>query len=226
MVARQAVGAKNASAAEGLPSRLALDAVEEACGMTTTTDLRNGYYMAPVGKLVNAVTWLEMLAQPTRLLPAPLRLIPVTEADQEACLNLFAAIGTPWLWSRAFDLSARQINKLDIHFALDDTGHRVGVVEFSGRSGPEVEIAFFGLVMAAIGGGLGRRMMAAALDLAWRSADRVWLHTCSFDHPSALRFYLSFGFTPYAMGFEILDDPRLDGSLPRAAAPHVPLIDR
>jgi GNAT superfamily N-acetyltransferase len=93
-----------------------------------------------------------------------------------------------------------------------------------GRSGPEVEITFFGLEPAAIGSGLGRSMVAAAFDHAWRSAERVWLHTCSFDHPFALHFYLSCGFTPYATGFEILDDPRLNGSLPRAAAPHVPLI--
>ncbi len=194
--------------------------------MTTTTDLENGYYMVPVGKLVNAVTWLEMLARPATGLPAPIRLVPVTQADQEACLSLFSTIGKPWLWSRAFNLSARELNKLDIHFALDDAGHRLGIVEFSGRSGPDVEIAFFGLHPVAIGGGLGRRMMAAALDLAWRTTDRVWLHTCSFDHPSSLRFYLSCGFTPYATGFEILDDPRLRGSLPPATAPHVPLIVR
>jgi GNAT superfamily N-acetyltransferase len=194
--------------------------------MTPTTDLPNGYYMAPAGKLVNAVTWLEMLAQPASGLPPPLPLMPVTDANQEACISLFAAIGKAWLWSRAFNLSPQELSKLDIHFALDDAGHRVGIVEFSGRSGPDVEIASFGLEPGAIGGGLGRRMMAAALDLAWRSAERVWLHTCSFDHPSALRFYLSCGFTPYATGFEILDDPRLDGSLPHAAAPHVPLIVR
>jgi GNAT superfamily N-acetyltransferase len=196
------------------------------CGMTPMMDLPNGYYMVPVGKLVNAVTWLEMLARPASGPPAPLRLVPVTDANQEACLSLFAAIGRPWLWSRAFNLASLELNKLDIHFAVDEAGHRVGVVEFSGRSGPNVEITFFGLEPAAIGRGLGRSMMGAALDLAWRSAERVWLHICSFDHPSALHFYVSCGFKPYATGFEILDDPRLNGSLPRAAAPHVPLIVR
>ena len=192
--------------------------------MTTTTDLPNGYYMVPVGKLVSAVTWLEMVTRPATGLPAPIRLVPVTQADQEACVRLFSTIGKSWLWSRAFNLSPQELSELDIHFALDDAGHRLGVVEFSGRGGPDVEIAFFGLHPGAIGGGLGRRMMAAALDLAWRTADRVWLHTCSFDHPSSLRFYLSCGFTPYATGFEILDDPRLHGSLSAATAPHVPLI--
>ena len=97
------------------------------------------------------------------------------------------------------------------------------MVELS-ASGTEIEIVFFGLVMEATGARLGRRMMAAALELAWRSADRVWLHTCNFDHPAALHFYRSCGFVAYASGFELMDDPRLDGSLPESAAAHVPLI--
>ncbi len=89
------------------------------------------------------------------------------------------------------------------------------MVEFAGRMSGDVEITYFGLHPAAVGNGLGRRLMAAALELAWSSATRVWLHTCNFDHPAASRFYQSCGFTPYANGFEIMDDPRLDGSMPR-----------
>jgi hypothetical protein len=54
---------------------------------------------------------------------------------------------------------------------------------------------------------------------------RVWLHTCSFDHPAALAFYQRAGFRPFRRQIEIADDPRLDGTVPRSAAAHVPIIE-
>ena len=67
--------------------------------------------------------------------------------------------------------------------------------------------------------------MEAALEQAWTAGvGRVWLHTCTFDHPAAVRFYRARGFRPYKFAIEVSDDPRLTGHLPRDAAPHVPLI--
>jgi hypothetical protein len=72
----------------------------------------------------------------------------------------------------------------------------------------------------------GKRLMAGALDQAWRLAPgRIWLHTSSFDHHSVIGFYRACGFEPYAAGFEITDDPRIKGTLPREAAPQIPLIE-
>jgi hypothetical protein len=53
---------------------------------------------------------------------------------------------------------------------------------------------------------------------------RVWLHTCTFDHPAAVRFYLRSGFRGWKFAIEVSDDPRLTGALPASAAPHVPLL--
>lgn len=190
--------------------------------MANEIDLPNGYFVVPPGKLANAVTWLEMRARPPERLAEPLRLVAATDQTSDACRKLFAEIGTPWLWSRAFDRTDRiPVNTFS---GYDDTGRQVGVVELSSQKAKDIEISFFGLIPTATGGGLGRRLMEATLDLAWRTADRVWLHTCSFDHPGALRFYQSCGFVAYASGFEIMNDPRLDGSLPLHVAPHVPLI--
>jgi hypothetical protein len=50
------------------------------------------------------------------------------------------------------------------------------------------------------------------------------VHTCTLDHPAALAFYQRSGFVAYRRQVEIDDDPRLDGTLPADAAPHVPLI--
>ena len=63
-------------------------------------------------------------------------------------------------------------------------------------------------------------------ELAWsRQVARVWVHTCTLDHPSALAFYQRSGFRAFRHQIEIADDPRLDGTLARSAAKHVPIIE-
>ncbi|MFL5217644.1 MAG: GNAT family N-acetyltransferase, partial [Microvirga sp.] len=57
-----------------------------------------------------------------------------------------------------------------------------------------------------------------------RPIARLWVHTCSLDHPRAVAFYLGAGFRPYKRAIEVADDPRLTGDLPRDAEPQVPLI--
>jgi hypothetical protein len=52
----------------------------------------------------------------------------------------------------------------------------------------------------------------------------VWLHTCTFDHPAAVRFYLKSGFKPFKFAIEVTDDPRLRGLLPESAGAHIALI--
>ena len=61
-----------------------------------------------------------------------------------------------------------------------------------------VEIAYFGIVAAEFGRGFGKHLLSSAVDAAWAlSPTRVWLHTCTLDHPNALPNYLARGFTPY-----------------------------
>jgi hypothetical protein len=68
--------------------------------------------------------------------------------------------------------------------------------------------------------------MNRALELAWsRPVTRVWLHTCTFDHPAALAFYQRSGFRPFRRQVEVLNDPRLDGTVPRDVARHVPITE-
>jgi hypothetical protein len=69
--------------------------------------------------------------------------------------------------------------------------------------------------------------MNEALERAWaQPISRLWVHTCTFDHPNALGFYQRSGFRPYAVMVEVHKDPRLTGHLPREASPRVPLIDK
>jgi GNAT superfamily N-acetyltransferase len=58
-----------------------------------------------------------------------------------------------------------------------------------------VEIAYFGLRPAYVGKGLAGRLMGHAVAQARAfGATRIWLHTCTKDHPRALPFYQSRGF--------------------------------
>ena len=61
-----------------------------------------------------------------------------------------------------------------------------------------VEIAYFGIVAAEFGRGFGKHLLSSAVRDAWALGPaRVWLHTCTLDHPNALPNYLARGFAPY-----------------------------
>lgn len=61
-----------------------------------------------------------------------------------------------------------------------------------------VEIGLFGLMPDFVGRGLGRHLLSEAIRCAVSiGATRVWLHTCTLDHPAALPNYLARGFTPF-----------------------------
>src|SRR5262245_9800189 len=58
-----------------------------------------------------------------------------------------------------------------------------------------VEIAYFGLLPPFVGRGLGGALLTSAIRAARSRGDlRVWLHTCTRDHPHALDNYRARGF--------------------------------
>ena len=61
-----------------------------------------------------------------------------------------------------------------------------------------VEIAYFGLTQEFIGQGLGEAMLTSAIEtgFGW-GARRVWVHTCTLDHPAALSNYRARGMRVY-----------------------------
>jgi len=61
-----------------------------------------------------------------------------------------------------------------------------------------IEIVYFGLLPEFTGRGLGGHLLTSAVEIAWsHGATRVWLHTNTMDHPSALPNYLKRGFTAF-----------------------------
>jgi len=202
---------------------------------TIALDL-DGYTDLPPGRIANVVTYLEMTDRPEAP-PAPAAtgrgVRHVEKPDLAAYRSLYSRIGMDWLWFSRAVMPDEALSALlakpttEIHF-LEQDGQPIGLAELHrGEGGPDnVEIAMFGVIPEATGTGAARQLMDAALAAAWSGGtQRVWLHTCSFDHPAALRFYKRSGFTPFKLAIEVSTDPRLDGHLPRTAGPHVPLID-
>jgi GNAT superfamily N-acetyltransferase len=194
-----------------------------------------GYSAVAPAQLASVVTCLEMTRKPQaaapRGFPPSHKLVPFERPDVSSYRALFRKVGEDWLWSSRLTMPEEALQSLlndpqvEV-FTLREGDKAVGLVELDFREAGECELAFFGLMPEAIGRGLGRSMMEAALALAWaRPIGRLWLHTCTFDHPSAPVFYIRSGFRPYALQIEVLPDPRLTGHLPRTAAPHIPVIE-
>ena len=186
------------------------------------------------GELAAIVTSLEMRERPKpRPLPvSPLRLVAWRDAAPDAYRTLFRRVGAPWLWFSRLMLDDAALTAIirdpavDLYAVVDRSGIEIGMLELDFRTSGECEIAFFGLVPELTGKGHGDWLMAQALTLGWRKqVTRMWVHTCTLDHPAALGFYRRNGFTPFVRAIEIFADPRLIGVLPRDAAPQTPLID-
>jgi GNAT superfamily N-acetyltransferase len=198
-----------------------------------TLDLPNGYYDLPKGKLVNVATFLAMTELPQRALkplPANYHLAPIDPANLAQYRNWFRAVGEDIMWfSRVLmpdaELHAQLANPQVHSFALMQADVFCGLLELDFKQESECELSFFGLMPDRVGAGLGRSLMDEALRLAFaRPISRLFVHTCTFDHPRALDFYVRSGFVPYARKVEIHDDPRLTGELPRTAASQIPII--
>jgi len=185
--------------------------------------------------VANIATSLEMLAPPSRngarSAPADFALRAFDRADHAGYLALFRRIGQDWLWTSRLAMAERDLREILENpqveiMAAERRGEPVGLLELDFREPDACELAYFGLVPEAFGLGAGRWLMSEAVTRAWaRPIRRLWVHTCTFDHPKALAFYLRSGFRPFAFMVEVFDDPRLTGLLPRHVAPHVPLIE-
>jgi GNAT superfamily N-acetyltransferase len=70
-----------------------------------------------------------------------------------------------------------------------------GYFELRDHGDSSVEIAYFGLLPDYVGRGWGKYLLTRAVQAAWAlGASKVWLHTCTLDHPAALPNYLKRGF--------------------------------
>jgi GNAT superfamily N-acetyltransferase len=195
--------------------------------------LENGCFDVAAGKIAAVVTHLRMLAPPA---PRPTRhdkrwsLRRVCRPSTDWYGELYRRVGENWLWFSRLTLAPSALEMILEHprvevYSLMHDGRDDALMELDFRVEGQCELAFFGVAPALIGQGAGRLLMNHAIARAWdRPIICFWVHTCTFDHPHALDFYLRSGFRPFKRQIEIADDPRLLGVFPAAAAPHVPII--
>jgi GNAT superfamily N-acetyltransferase len=200
----------------------------------TLLTLPNGYYELPKGKLVNLVTCLEMVEN--RLVsettfPDGYSLRIVDAQNLQSYRDVFQKIGQDLMWFSRMIMSDAELQAVlrdpEVEsYVLHKGADPVGLMELDFREQPHCELKFFGLTADQIGTGISKILMANAISKAWaKPIKRLWVHTCHYDHPNAVRFYRKSGFVPYAHMIEVHDDARLTGHLPRDASPQIALIE-
>jgi GNAT superfamily N-acetyltransferase len=194
--------------------------------------LVDGYTDLPPGKIANVVTFLERTERPEdkAILASNWAVRLVERPTIPWFRSLYRRIGERWLWFSAAvmpdDKLAAAITAPDVEIlAIARDGGDAGMAEINFGKPGEAEIVTFGVVEEAIGTGAAYHLMEHTLARAFKpGVGRVWLHTCSFDHPNAVGFYQRCGFRAWKFAIEVSDDPRVTGALPETAGPHVPLL--
>lgn len=152
-------------------------------------------------------TYLQMSAL-NKLVPAPINdpEFTVREAvERQGQLNraLYLLVGEQWGWIDKLGWSDLDWKRYAADeqlrtFVASLRGATAGYYELRRDGAQAVEVAYFGLAPDFIGRGLGGALLTDALRRAWSwDAQRVWLHTCTLDHPAALRNYLARGMQVY-----------------------------
>ncbi len=108
----------------------------------------------------------------------------------------YQQVGAAWNWQERLSWTSQQWQTyaakpgLSTFVALHD-GEEAGYVELLEQEGGNVQIQYFGLLPDFIGKGIGGVFLTLAIRLAWDKpgARRIWLHTCTGDHPAALSNY-------------------------------------
>jgi len=159
------------------------------------------------------ITWYLELTQEKQFKPVPffqekarveLLSTELGNADSEVNSWFYHHVGKRWLWHDRINWTSSQWNdyvqRPDVvtgvgYLAQDE----IGYFELERQNqGADVELVYFGLLPEFVGGGLGAGLLTAAIESAWAlKPKRVWVHTCSQDHPYALRNYQSRGFEIY-----------------------------
>jgi GNAT superfamily N-acetyltransferase len=151
-------------------------------------------------------TYLEM-GSPAELrmveppVPAP-KIERLHRPSVELFRHLYKEVGTAYRWTDRLGWSDETIRD-----HLQSPGVSIwlmswedspaGYFELVEHPDASVEIAYFGLLPEYIGRGWGKYLLTRAVESAWQLGPRrVWLHTCTLDHPAALPNYLKRGFRP------------------------------
>ncbi|MBI2382674.1 MAG: GNAT family N-acetyltransferase [Gammaproteobacteria bacterium] len=129
----------------------------------------------------------------------------------------------PWTWARWMQWLDRPQVRTWVMYVAGTPG---GYFELERQPGDDVELAYFGLARDFVGKGLGGHLLTVAIEHAWAmGARRVWVHTCSLDHPAALANYRARGMTLFKTETDVRELPaRSQGPWPGADCIPPPLV--
>ena len=157
-------------------------------------------------------TYLEMQSpeqlRPKRCADAKFQIREQKEPNWVFNRDLYFRVGEQWQWIDKRPWTDGQWKEYAAApelrtFAAYYDDELVGYYEVRRESEPDgrnvaVEIAYFGLLPGFIGRGLGSALLTSAIEEGWRmSPRRVWVHTCTLDHPQALANYQARGMVVY-----------------------------
>lgn len=156
------------------------------------------------GAIPVTVTFLEMQRQPSSYPRTPMNKQVALFRTRDIPLHyyryLMDRVGRKWHWVAMLRLSDEELEAY-----LRAPGRDIRVLYLDGApagffdlhvQGPDlVDLAYFGMMSEAIGQGLGRWFLGAAIETAWsHQPNRVIVQTCTLDHPAALPLYQKLGF--------------------------------
>jgi GNAT superfamily N-acetyltransferase len=149
-------------------------------------------------------TYLEMRSpgdlRPKAMPPDLPRLERIESCPGSFFRYLYAEVGRGYHWTDRLSWTDDQVrahiaNPAVSLWLLTSGAAPAGYFELRVCGDGSIEIAYFGLLPEFVGRGWGGHLLTLAVETAWaRKPDRVWLHTCTLDHPAALPNYLSRGF--------------------------------
>lgn len=136
--------------------------------------------------------------------PRGLEISMVVESEMEINRDFYRDLGAKWGWTDKLQWTDQQwgdyVNRPEFQtWTASVDGDPAGYFALEFQAPGDVEIAYFGLLDQYIGRGLGGALLSEAVEQAWSfgRVSRVWVHTCTLDHPSALANYRNRGFELY-----------------------------
>ena len=127
---------------------------------------------------------------------------------------LYAEVGRPFHWTDRLAWSDERVREYlaspDVSlWLMTSQAAPAGYFELKRCEDDSVEVAYFGLLPEYLGRGWGKHLLVEAVRAAWAlHPQRVWLHTCTLDHPAALRNYMQRGFRQVRQESYTVDLPK------------------
>ena len=143
-------------------------------------------------------------------------------------LDLYREVGRDYLWNYRpgqtdSEIAAILNSPSTWMYVLLDGEKAVGMAELDANNPSDVELVHFGLLPHLLNAGLGKKFLQNVIRLVWDSgAKRMWLSTCDMDHPKAIRFYESAGFSVFKTKMGEFRDWRFTGFYQMSDAPQIP----